>query len=135
MKLKVNVSLKWGDFARIEQIIVPKLVAGAGVGAQAVLAESQLRVPVDTGALRASAATSVEWVGKKVTGYVQYAQPYAGYVEFGTGIRGQSSAGAGPYPYNPKWPGQVAQPYLRPALDSSRDAVLAAFKEALGTTV
>jgi hypothetical protein len=51
-------------------------------------------------------------------------------VEFGTGRRGASSAGAGPYSYDPNWPGMVAQPYMRPALDTARPQILAAFAEA-----
>lgn len=135
MNLRANSSVQWGSFARLEELIVPKLIDGAKVGAQAVYQESQALVAVDTGELKSSGGTSVEWTGKRVDGYVEYSAPHAAYVEFGTGIRGASSAGAGPFPYSPNWPGMVAQPYLRPALDRSRDKILDAFKEALGTLV
>lgn len=135
VNLKASASVNFGDFARIEELIVPKLIEGAQAGAQVVYQESQLRVPVDTGELKASGGTSVEWTGKRVNGYVEYAAGHAAYVEFGTGIRGASSSGAGPFPYSTSWPGQVAQPYLRTALDISRDRILDAFKDALGTIV
>lgn len=111
---------------------MPKLIAGATVGANAVLEISQELVPVDTGELKASGSTRVEWVGTKVTGYITYGAYYAAYVEFGTGRRGAASAGAGPYPYKASWPGMAAQPYMRPALDLGRDQGLTAFQEALG---
>ena len=132
MKLSANATFKFGDFARIEALIVPKLIEGAKAGSQAVYEASQPLVPVDTGDLKGSGSKlPVEWKGKNVTGYVEYTMPYAAYVEFGTGARGAGSAGAGPFSYTMSWPGQVAQPYLRPALDSAKDEVLQAFKDAL----
>ena len=133
MKLSANVTFKFADFARIEALIVPKLIEGAKNGATAVWERSQPLVPVDTGDLKGSATIPppVEWVGKRVTGYVEYKMPYAAYVEFGTGARGAASPGAGNFPYTMSWPGMVAQPYIRPALDSSHTQVLDALKEAL----
>jgi hypothetical protein len=58
---------------------------------------------------------------------VQATSPHAAYVEFGTGQRGAASAGAGNGPYSETWPGMPAQPYLRPALDTARPAILGAF--------
>ncbi len=112
---------------------MPKLVAGAKAAADAVLEISQGIVPVDTGELKASGRTETEWVGHAVTGLVIYDAPYAAYVEFGTGARGASSAGSGPFLYDLNWPGMVAQPYCRPALDQGRAEVLDAFKTALGS--
>ena len=132
MNLRAQSSFRAGSFSRLEQIIVPKLVAGAQAGADAVLEISQGLVPVDTGALKDSGKTSVEWTGTRVSGYVTYGEYYAAYVEFGTGRRGSASAGAGPFPYNENWPGMVAQPYVRPALDIGREKVLTAFQAALG---
>lgn len=131
MNLRASATFRAGDFARLEDLLVPRLVKGASDAAHAVLDISQGLVPVDTGALKASVATSVEWVGKRVTGYVTYGAYYAAYVEFGTGRRGSSSAGAGPYPYNQNWPGMVAQPYVRPALDIGRTQIFDAFRAAL----
>jgi hypothetical protein len=131
MNFRAQTSFRAGSFARLEQLLVPLLITGATNGANAVLAESQALVPVDTGALKVSGGTRVEWTGQRVTGYITYGAYYAAYVEFGTGARGAGSAGAGPYPYKLSWPGMLAQPYCRPALDSSRAAVLDAFRAAL----
>lgn len=131
MNFRAQSTFRAGSFAALEAKLVPRLLKGAQAGADAVLDASQAIVPVDTGALKDSAGARVEWVGQKVSGYVTYGAYYAAYVEFGTGARGAGSAGAGPYPYKLSWPGMVAQPYIRPALDSSRQAVLDAFRAAL----
>ena len=107
--------------------ITPAVRAGVEAFGNLVLEESQAIVPVDTGALKESGSVVVVETDKSVTAHVVYSASHAGYVEFGTGIRGASSAGAGPYAYNPSWPGMVAQPYLRPALDTARDAGKALF--------
>ena len=132
MNFRAASTFRAGSFANLEARLVPKLQVGAQNAANAVLAISQGIVPVDTGALKASGQTSVEWVGTKVTGYVVYARYYAAYVEFGTGRRGAESPGAGPYEYKQSWPGMVAQPYLRPSLDQGRSQVLDAWNAALG---
>lgn len=72
--------------------------------------------PVDTGTLRNS--IKMNYDSNKKEGKVYTNNEYATYVEFGTGIRGNGS-----YPdsnknltYNQNWKGQVAQPYMYPAL-------------------
>ena len=72
--------------------------------------------PVDTGTLRNSIRMNYD--SNKKEGKVYTNNEYATYVEFGTGIRGNGS-----YPdsnknltYNQNWKGQVAQPYMYPAL-------------------
>jgi HK97 gp10 family phage protein len=110
------------------QRVVPVVVAAVTESAEAVAAEAQTIVPVDTGELRDSiAAGPVALIGTTVQGSVEATAPYAAYVEFGTGQRGEASAGAGPGPYSPDWPGMPAQPYMRPALDTARPAILEAF--------
>jgi hypothetical protein len=73
----------------------------------------------------------VRETGSTVVADVIFDSGHAAYVEYGTGIRGAESAGAGPYPYSPTWAGMPAQPYLRPALDIAKDEVRQAFKDAL----
>jgi len=105
---------------------------GRGVlaGADAVKTEAQLLCPVDTGALQASLTVSELSEDAGVAEAAVYTEvEYAPYVEFGTGIRGAASPGAGPGPYSPNWPGMVAQPYMRPALDTTTPAVVAAILE------
>ncbi len=116
------------DISRIMARIVPRLVSAVTESCAIVSSEAQALAPVDTGALRESIHTgTVELVGTVVSGSVVASAPYAGYVEYGTGVRGASSAGAGVGPYNPSWPGQPAQPYLRPALDNSQGKITDAF--------
>lgn len=91
--------------------------------------------PVDTGALRDSISTAVEDLEKTIRGTVGPHMPYAGYVEFGTGIAGAASAGAGEGPYSPTWPGMPAQPYMRPAFDEKRPEIEELFRSNIGTAI
>lgn len=72
--------------------------------------------PFNTGTLRNS--IKMNYDSNKKEGRVYTNLEYATYVEFGIGIRGNGS-----YPdsnkkltYNQNWKGQVAQPYMYPAL-------------------
>jgi HK97 gp10 family phage protein len=91
--------------------------------------------PVDTGALRDSIEVATEDLDKTIRGSVGPGMPYASYVEFGTGVAGAASAGAGPYPYNPNWPGMPAQPYMRPAFDEVRPQVEDIFRSNIGAAI
>ncbi len=116
-----------GQFIEIN--VTPGVIAGVQASDQLVLQESQILVPVDTGELKSSGAVlPVEDTGKTVSGGVVYTAPHAGYVEYGTGIAGAASPGAGPYPYSSTWAGMPAQPYLRPALDTAREAIRELFR-------
>jgi HK97 gp10 family phage protein len=106
-----------------------RLVAAAERAQEIAFQEAKNLVPVDTGALQASIQKDqVTDDGEIVTATVSATMPYAGYVEFGTGKRGAESAGADlRHTYKMDWPGMVAQPYLRPALDTARAQVLLEF--------
>lgn len=133
MNFRAQSTFRAGSFARLEALLVPKLVKGAQNAAQAVYDISQTLVHVRSGDLKASGkAGPIEWTGTRVAGYVSYSSPHAAYNEFGTGRRGASSAWAGPYPYKADWPGMTAIPFIRPAMDIGRAQVLTAFQEALG---
>jgi len=97
--------------------------------AETILEAAEAIVAVDTGELRESGHVEIEVSGDKATGYVVFDAPHAAYVEYGTGIRGEASPGAGDGPYDPNWPGMPAQPYLRPALDSTRGEVAEIFRD------
>jgi HK97 gp10 family phage protein len=58
---------------------------------------------------------------------------YAPYVEFGTGMRGAASPGAGQGPYG-LFPGMAAQPYMRPAvvMEKLTEAIRDAIQNLLG---
>jgi HK97 gp10 family phage protein len=93
-----------------------------------VVEEAKALVPVDTGELRDSiAATEPVDDGRTITGSVVASADHAAYNEFGTGVRGASSPGAGPFAYSMNWPGMAATPFMRPALDTARAAVLDEF--------
>lgn len=118
-----------GDAKRLLDLyLMVQVFAGVRKAQAAVVEEAKTICPVDTGELRDSiAAQEPTDDGHQITGEVAALAGHAGYVEFGTGRRGAESAGAGPYDYTMSWPGMVAQPYLRPALDSARAAVLGGF--------
>lgn len=125
------------------QLVVPKIVAAMQEGQEAVVSEAQMIAPVRSGDLVSKIGPGpVEIKGTIVSGTVVSESDHAGFVEFGTGLRGR-----GTYPYelpqsgvpitgswiydykNQQWIGMVAQPYLRPALDSARPEILGAFEK------
>ena len=111
----------------IEAVIVPAARRACQDVGQIILAEAQEIVPVDTGELRASGVAEVRDGDKTVIADVSFNAAHAVFVEYGTGRRGAASPGAGPYPYNPDWPGMPAQPYLRPALEKVRQELVGEF--------
>jgi hypothetical protein len=124
MNLRAQSSFQAGDFARLEAALVPRITAAVDNATQEVLKVALQRVPVDTGELASSGGAESEWKGHAVTGSVSFTADHAVYVEMGTGIRGAESPGAGEGAvYSPTWPGMRAQPYLRPALDESKEAI------------
>ncbi len=104
----------------ISSVIAPANLAALADVAAIVLLEAQAIVPVDTGELRDSGHVDVRETAASAVADVIFDAGHAAYVEYGTGIAGASSPGAGPYPYSATWPGMRAQPYLRPALDNMR---------------
>ncbi len=98
---------------------------------EAVLETAESIVPVRTGYLRESGHTEVTKTDSGYTGAVIFDEPYARYVEEGTGIRGEASPGAGPGPYSPDWPGQSAQPFARDALAIENPHILEIFQDNL----
>lgn len=132
MNFRAESSFRAGDWSRFEALVVPKLIAAATQAAKAVYDETQLRVNVDTGALKASGKYEVIWEGSRVVGYVSYGEGLpddrAVYVEFGVGQRGAAGAWAGPYAYGPM-AGFAGFGYLRGSLDTKRPEIRAAFQE------
>lgn len=113
-----------GDTRGIVNRISSRLVTAAERAQAIVKQEAEALVPIDTGELALSIqALPVVDDGKRVVAEVVATAPHAAYVEYGTGMRGASSPGAGPFQYDPNWPGMPAQPYLRPALDLARKQV------------
>ena len=137
LKAKVQFAPR-GDLGRfIETKITPGVIASVKAAQGLIVQEAKALCPVgETGDLRDSIGPEdPEETGKSVVGAVTASAPYAGYVEYGTGIRGSKSEGAGPYPYSPTWPGMEAQPFLRPALDTTREAVKELFASNLSISL
>ena len=117
---------------RFVQALVDDVVSQAIAAlAERVFDTSQALVPVDTGELKSSGHVIVN--GKYAA--VEYTAGHAVYVEYGTGIRGAASAGAGPGPYSSTWPGMPAQPYLRPAYDQHRAEAADMTREFVGAAL
>lgn len=94
-----------------------------------VQGQAKALAPADTGTLRNSIRMNYD--SNKKEGKVYTNNEYATYVEFGTGIRGNGS-----YPdsnknltYNQNWKGQVAQPYMYPALQHGKSLVKETLKQ------
>ncbi len=118
-----------GDLGRyVESYVTPGVKAAVEASTKLIETSAKALCPVDTGRLRDSITSTVEETGKTVVGTVSPNTDYAAFVEFGTGIAGASSPGAGPGPYSPTWAGMVAQPYMRPALDENREAIAELFR-------
>lgn len=103
--------------------VTPALMERMDKAGALVAAEAKSLAPVHTGELRDSISHRVDAVGSRVVATIYASAPHAGFVEYGTGQRGASSASAGPYPYSASWPGMAAQPFLRPALDTMRGEI------------
>lgn len=106
--------------------------------------QAKLLAPVDTGNLAGSIHMKVTKRGKEVQGKVYTNLQYAPFVEFGTGSKGNGtypnkdinlSYRDTPWVYTPDGgetfyhtEGQVAQPYMYPALKRNEKTIKAMFK-------
>lgn len=115
-----------------EQFLRAPVTKAVTDGCTLVLNVAKEYCPVDTGALRDSIDSSVEDAPNGVNGTVFAGMFYAPYVEFGTGRKGDPSA---PYAHVETWPGMVAQPYMRPAFDENKAAVVDLFTTEIGAAL
>lgn len=96
------------------------------------------KAPKDTGALRRSITSKIEREGDELVGIVYTPLEYAPYVEYGTGLFAVEG-GRKDVPWNYQddegnWhstSGQKPQPFMKPALDENREAIIRIIKEAL----
>ncbi len=109
MGFTASSSFQAGDTAGLVERIRGAARTAATNTADLVLFMSQVAVPIDTGELQRSGNVTVEEAEDSVTAFVNYDADHAVYPEFGT-------------------VNMAAQPYLRPAVDSAHDALLAATK-------
>lgn len=96
------------------------------------------KAPKDTGALRRSITSEVVQEGGEIVGTVFTPLEYAPYVEYGTGLFAESGGRKDvPWCYQDdkgEWhstSGQKPQPFMRPALNESREEIMRIIKEAL----
>lgn len=113
--------------------------------------QAKTLAPVDKGNLKGSIHPKVITQGKTIIGKVYTNLGYAPFVEFGTGIKGNGTYPnkdialfyrSTPWVYTPDGgetfyytEGQVAQPYMYPALKRNEKKIKAMFKEALHTDI
>jgi hypothetical protein len=142
MNFKATSTFNPRDTSRAMQAIVPRIVNAIEESQAAVVDEAQMICPVgETGELVGSIHPGpISLIGTVVSGTVVADSGHAGFVEFGTGLRG---VGTYPYPlpetgvpftgswvYDYKkqnWIGHEAQPFMRPGLDTARPRIIAAF--------
>lgn len=116
-----------------------------------VHAQAKVLAPVDNGELAGSIRMEVKDKSKGVVGRVYTSKQYAPYVEFGTGIKGNGtypnknvslSYRSTPWVYTPdggetfyRTEGQVAQPYMYPAIKRNEKYIKSLFKQGVSDVV
>lgn len=124
LKAKATYTPRGSGGQFIASRVTPGVIASVRAAQGLIVQEAKNNAPVRTGTLRDSiAAGEPEETGKTVVGQVGASAPYAGYVEYGTGQRGAAGPNPGPYPYSSTWEGMEDRSFLRPALDTTREAV------------
>lgn len=112
-----------------------RLRQAVGIATARVEGTAKNMCPKDTGALVNSIHMRVENLSSEVVGKVYTNKEYAPYVEFGTGIRGSSSnypkAGELGLSYSSERMGQVAQPFMYPALKQNQPKINKLLEDAL----
>ena len=115
-----------------------KIYQAIGKACALVERSAKEKAPKDTGALRRSITSEVDNSSGEMVGVVFTPLEYAPYVEFGTGLFAEKGGRQDvPWSYQDdegNWhstSGQKPQPFMRPALDENREAILNIIKEAL----
>lgn len=94
------------------------------------------KAPKDTGALKRSIASKIDYTSEGLVGIVYSPLEYAPYVEYGTGLFAEDG-GRKDVPWNYQddegvWhstSGQHPQPFMRPAFNENKEKVLRMIKE------
>jgi HK97 gp10 family phage protein len=142
---RIDASKVAGVLAKVGQ----GLYDGVETGADLVLQTARQYCPVLSGQLVGSIDVQITRGIQNITGsagpisssafgvtaIIAPHTDYDAYVEFGTGQRGAASTGAGEGPYKESWPGMVAQPYMRPACDTNREAVIEGIKTSVADAI
>lgn len=109
-----------------------------GKACAVVEAAAKQNAPKDTGALRNSITSKVEYRDGHIEGVVFTPLEYAPYIEYGTGLFAESG-GRKDVPWNyqddkGEWhstSGQKPQPFMRPAIEDNRKKILEILKESI----
>ena len=116
-----------------------ELTQAMGQACALVEGRAKQLAPKGTGELRRSITSRVDNEDGNIVGVVFTPLEYAPYVEFGTGLFAEEG-GRKDVPWHYKddegnWhstSGMKPQPYLRPALDENREAIMRILKEGIG---
>lgn len=102
-----------------------------------VKGEAKTLCPAKSGDLRKSIRKSTKRYKGKIVARVYTNSDHATYVEFGTGMRGETSNMNTnvEVAYKQDWSGMEAQPYLYPALKNNKDRVMENIKEDLKKSI
>lgn len=102
--------------------VATSLAEGVNQAAGIVEGSAKRLCPVDTGTLRGSIHITKRATANEAVAAVGTSIEYAPYVEFGTGVRGQATNRNTnvSVSYASDRAGQVAQPYLAPALRNNK---------------
>lgn len=118
----LNLSVAQAAFLQANRLSVEQ-------SGEIVLEEAEAIVHVLSGELRESGHLEVTTTENGASAAVIFDSPHAAFNEWGTGQRGEASPGAGDGPYDPNWPGMEAIPFLRPAMDTARPAIVEVFRD------
>ena len=126
----------------IEKYTSTEKLIGAVQSACAVVEAAAIKnAPKRSGDLRRSIESNVEENGNEIKGTISTPLEYAPYVEYGTGLYAEGGNGRKkvPWAYEDEktgeliWTaGQHPHPFMRPALNDNRDAIIATIKEGIG---
>jgi hypothetical protein len=115
----------------IKSSVTPAVRAGVVAYTQVLFDETQQRVPVRSGELKASGKMVITETEKTVTGHVIYTADHALPIEFGWGSKGAEGPFAGPYNYNTGIGGYIGTGFMRSSLDTTREAGFSLFRGAV----
>ena len=112
-------------YSKLPENVEKGIASGINMAAGIVEGSAKRLCPVDTGNLRGSIHIKKYASTDSLEATVGTNVEYAPYVEFGTGVRG-ASTNTNPninVSYSSDHAGQVAQPYLMPALRNNKDKI------------
>lgn len=140
----VEVEFKGLDkiIAKLDKMQDTSTIVSAMQSACAVVEAAAIKnAPKRSGDLRRSIESNVEGNGNEIKGTISTPLEYAPYVEYGTGLYAEGGNGRKEVPWAYKdektgeliWTaGQHPHPFMRPALNDNRNAIIATIKEGIG---